>query len=291
MTSKGFKVTRSDRTSFSCSEFDGSHLTYKVGKVVSLKGCVKDGEECGHGIHLAPTLHQTLEWSHGTAFTNARFFECEYEEEDVLGFSSSKTRVSKCRVIREITLAELELPDAERILGVIRHIQKLNKKKYGRYNTPKIVSHILEHIRRLTALDKESRNIDIKAIRLHSPVHWASVWDSVWDSVWASVRVSVRDSVWASVRDSVWASVWASVRDSVWDSVRDSVWASVRDSVWDSVWASVWASVVMQNDQNSGLPRIDCILEGGGFFYGVDKEGIAHVIVPAMKSGCRDVVL
>ena len=95
-------------------------------------------------------------------------------------------------------------------------------------------------------------------------------WDSIWASVRASVRDSVRASVWASVRDSVWASV----RDSVWDSVRDSVWDSVRDSVRDSV----WASVRYDDADNYGLPLLD-ILDAGCVLYGIDKDGVAHVLM------------
>jgi len=271
MTTIGYKVTDPNGTSFSVSRKDGKKLEYKVGKTVKLKDCEKDGEACGHGIHLARTLHHTLQYSQDTAFSTARFFICEYEKKDVLGEGSDKVRVSKCKVLEETTLDKLELPNADRVLRTIRRVQELNTKKYDTYDESKIVSHTLEHCRRLTALDKEQRSIPITKIRLHSAIQWASVRASVWDSVWDSVR----------------ASVWDSVRASVWDSVRASVWDSVRAPVWDSV----WDSVVMDDDKNTGLPRIECIIEGGGFFYGVDKEDVAHVIVPAIKDVFRDITL
>ena len=56
-------------------------------------------------------------------------------------------------------------------------------------------------------------------------------------------------------------------------------WDSVRDSVRDSVWASVWASVEYKDDSNPFLP-LQRICETGAVFYGVDKNGIAHVIMP-----------
>ena len=60
-----------------------------------------------------------------------------------------------------------------------------------------------------------------------------------------------------------WASVRDSVRDSVWDSVRASVWASVRDS-----------------GSNPFVPCLE-IAELGAAFYGIDRDGIAHVIAPS----------
>ena len=234
MKHKAYKVTDPNGLSFESSKVDGTKLQYTVGKITKLSGCNADEGQCGHGIHLAPTLHQTLKWSKNTAFTTARFFECEYDEKHILGKGDDKVRVSRCKVIREVTLEEMELPNTKRVLNVIKHVQKLNDKKYDTYDESKIVSHTLEHIRRTIALDKESRNLDITAIRMHGAEHLASVWDSVWDSV--------------------------------------------------------WASVVMDDDKNYGIPSLDCILEGGGHFLGVDKDGVAHVIVPTLK-GFKDVKL
>jgi hypothetical protein len=137
-----------------------------------------------------------------------------------------------------------------------------------------------EYEKLLKAQDHERRIWGIEEVVFYTPAQWdsvrASVWDSVWASVWASVRASVWDSVWASVRASVWASVW--------DSVRDSVWASVWDSVRDSVWASVWASVKFDDSENYGIPLLD-ILDAGCVFYGVDSDGVAHVIIVGKDGG------
>jgi len=157
---------------------------------------------------------------------------------------------------------------------------------------------VSEHVRRLTARDAHHRAIAVSDVRFYTQSEWASIWDSViasvwasvWDSVWTSVRASVIASVWDSVWASVWDSVWTSVRDSVWTSVRDSViasvwtsvrasvWDSVWDSVWTSVWASVWASVVSDDEDNHGVPLIE-ILEHGCVLYGVDMDGVAHVVM------------
>ena len=127
-----------------------------------------------------------------------------------------------------------------------------------------------EHRRRLMALDGEQRQWAISEVRFHSPAEWASVWDSV--------RDSVRDSVW----ESVWESVWDSIRDSVWASVRASVRTSVRESVGDSI----RDSVVHEDDANYGLPLLD-MLAAGCVLYGIDDDGVAHVIMVGKDGGER----
>lgn len=113
-----------------------------------------------------------------------------------------------------------------------------------------------EHRMRLMALDGEQRQWAISEVRFYSPAEWTSVWDSV------------RASVWASVRASVWAPVW----DSIWDSI------------WDSVRASVWDSVVREDAANHGLPLTD-VLAAGCVFYGIDDDGVAHVIMVGQDGG------
>ena len=145
-----------------------------------------------------------------------------------------------------------------------------------------VESSLAEYVKRLKAQDTLKREWGIAAVKFYTPTEWDSVRDSVWysvrDSVWYSVRDSVWDSVWYSVRASVWASlwasVWASVRDSVWDSVLDSV----RASVLDSVRASVCDSVRYDDSDNYGLPLLD-VMDAGCVFYGIDKQGVAHVIM------------
>jgi hypothetical protein len=47
----------------------------------------------------------------------------------------------------------------------------------------------------------------------------------------------------------------------------------------------------MDDDINYGIPCIDCALEGGGFFLGVDDTQIAHVIVPALTEDYKNIGL
>lgn len=123
-----------------------------------------------------------------------------------------------------------------------------------------------EHRQRLMALDGEQRQWAISEVRFYSPAEWASARASVWPLVWASVWASVRASVWVSARDSA----------------RDSVWVSARDSVW----ASVWASVIHEDDANYGLPLLD-MLAAGCVLYGIDDDGVAHVIMVGKDGGER----
>ena len=248
---KAWKATDKNGCSFNYSERDGSFLSYTVGETTKLE-CTKydrDGEECGHGIHLGRELHDALRYSKKRGFIDARFFECSFSKRDILGEGEDKIRVSSCKVLREVTLDEINLPNAKRLMENIGHIQRLNGKKYDQYDEKEIARYVMETVRRTCALDPGKRNVEVNTIRLHSMEEFDYV----------------RASVWYSVRDSVRASVRASVRDSVLDSL------------------------IMENHQNHGRSQLNCILSGGGFFCGVDNDGTAHVIVPALKDGCLDI--
>ena len=131
-----------------------------------------------------------------------------------------------------------------------------------------------EYVKRLKHQDDARRMWNISEVHFYSPTEWSSVRDSVRDSVEASI--------WASVRDSVWTSVWTSVRTyiraSIWPSVWTSVWASVWASAEASAEASIWASVKYADEENYGLPLLDC-LDAGCVLYGIDDDGVAHVIM------------
>jgi len=71
------------------------------------------------------------------------------------------------------------------------------------------------------------------------------------------------------------ASLWVSVRDAV----RESVWNSVRDKVWGSVWDSIWAFVADKHVDIT-MPLFE-IVEHGATLYGIDDNGIAHIIMPS----------
>ena len=141
-------------------------------------------------------------------------------------------------------------------------IERLRTTEPGNNNVSRstVKSALSEYVKRLKAQDAQKREWSITSVVFYTPTEW----DSVWDSVWGSVRDSVRDSVMNSVWDSVWGSVWDSVRDSVWDSV----WASVR---YDDV-------------DNYGLPLLD-LLDAGCVLYGIDRNGIAHVVIVGKDGG------
>jgi len=125
-----------------------------------------------------------------------------------------------------------------------RIIERVNAMKPGEATVSRrsVHSALGEYVKLLKAQDQQHREWDVKEVRFYTPKEWDSVRASVWDSVWASV----------------WDSVWASVR------------ASVR--------ASVWASVSFEDDRNYGIPLLDC-LDAGCVLYGIDKDGVAHVVM------------
>ena len=237
----GYKATDKDGYSFSTSEISRKKVRYDIGEVSLPEEELdrKSKGECGRGLHLAKELHTCFNYLQDTPIWDARYWECEYDTDNVLGDGKYKVRVSKLNVVRKVSYMDIDLPNKERVFDNIRHVMQVKEQKFTIYNKYVIVSNTLEAVRRTCALDKEGRNLDVTCIRLHSIAEWDSVWDSV------------------------------------------------RGSVWDSV----WASVIMGDDTNNGLPMIDCMILGGGIFYGVDDDGIAHVIVPALKKGHEDVVL
>jgi hypothetical protein len=133
-------------------------------------------------------------------------------------------------------------------------------------------------------------DIPIKALRLHSLEEWQPIWDSTYESV--------RGSAWLSQWGKFWTATpelfGDSILNEVWDAVLNEVWTSGRGAVWDCVYAVVGASIwhsVFTDDRNMGLSMLKCAVYGGGLFYAVDRNDVAHIIVPSMKEGYKDVVL
>jgi len=273
---RAYKMVRPDGTAFK----DGKTL-YTVGKTIEVENPDPPSTgPCGVGLHVCkhkygPTKYVTWPW---------RLLEVSYRASDAIATDDEKTRVRKLKVERELNATDIGLPNARSFFKLVDRARRVKMKVLSESDRKKVERLIAEHVARLEQSDSLHRVIPFKGVQFHSIEEWDSVRDSVWDSVWASVWASVGDSVWASVWPSVWPSVWASVRDSVRASVWASVWASVGDSVWDSVWASVWASVGdsvwASEKKNPFLPTMQ-IAELGASFYGIDKDGIAHVIAPS----------
>jgi len=192
----GYKATDKDGYSFNESRVSNKKVKYEIGIIELPEEEIdrRDKGECGRGLHLARELHLSFRYiSNPTTILNAKYWECEYDDEDVLGKGNDKVRVSKLKVIREASYRDVDLPNKDRVFDNIEHILKIKEQKFTTYNKGEIVKNVLETVKRTCALDKESRDVGIVSIRLHSPVEWDSVrysvWDSVWDSVWASVIV------------------------------------------------------------------------------------------------------
>jgi hypothetical protein len=245
----GYKMTRMDGTAF-----HDSRTTYAVGAVLTIEDATVDGQPCGHGLHLAKEKHGPMKYN---AVWPWRLFECEYLEKDIVGQDADKVRVRQLTVKTELDPKDIGLPHADQLFD---RLGRLNKYSGMKAQTParkkNITKAVHEHVKRLNAHPAaKGRVVVCHKVVFRGIVEWGSVWGSV------------RGSVWDSVRDSVWGSVWGSVRDSV----RGSVWDSVRDSVWDSVALDDGASPhLLEHD----------VLDYGAVLYGIDKDGVAHVIMP-----------
>jgi hypothetical protein len=257
----GYKMVQKDGLSF----YGDAKIAYSVGATIEQEG-TKDGQLCGVGLHLGKQRHDPLRYN---ARLPCRLFECEYDSKDIRGEDDNKVRVSKLRVVKELDCFDLGLPHCDQLKDRFERLQRYDGMKAQTPQRKKNIEKCLaRYVKLLSKADKEHRVIELKGVKFHGIKEWDSVRGSVRDSVWGSVRGSVRGSVWGSVRGSV----------------RDSVWGSVRDSVRDSVWGSVWDSVVYDDLDSPFLLELE-VLEYGAVLYGIDKKGIAHVIMPTAKEG------
>ena len=273
---KGYKMVKDDYKVFYDTPRRDNYV-YKPGNVLVHPNPDMCHTACGHGLHISKEPYNPL-------WYNARYpwrlLEVKYQPKDIIYDDGDKVRVKKLTVVKELKPWDLGLPNGKRVFEIISRASKIELRGRTKKAEKGIKTLVKRHVVLLNKRYRGKELIILKQIRFYSIKQWASVWASVrasvWDSVWDNVRTSVWASVWDSVRASVWDSVWA----SVWDSVRASVWASVRTSVWDSVRTSVWASVKYPNSKNPFLPLLE-INELGGVFYGIDKNGIAYVIMPS----------
>ena len=267
---KGYKMVKDDYTAF----FDGKTM-YKVGKKVTV---IPNDSQPPHsqGMTVSKESHNPLKFN---ARYPWRLIEVSFQKKNIIQELDDRYVVSELKVMKEMEPWNIDLPNAKRVYDKIASASKIKLQCQTEARKKKIETLVKQHVSGLNRMSGR-QEIILNGIKFYSIKEWASVRDSVWASVRDSVWDSVGDSVWDSVRDSVWDSVWDSVRASVWDSVWDSVWASVGDSVWDSVRDSVWASVIHKDASNPFLP-LQRICETGGVFYGIDKEGIAHVTMPS----------
>jgi len=113
---------------------------------------------------------------------------------------------------------------------------------------------INEYVKRLKALDKEKREWGIKSVAFHTPAEWSSIW--------------------SSIRSSIWSSIWSSIESSI----ESSIGSSIRLSIWSSIRSSIWSSIIYNDEDNYGMPLIDC-MESGCVFIGVDRDGVAHIVM------------
>ena len=217
-------------------------VTYAVGSVVEQDG--PRGGACGVGLHLCREPSGPLQMN---ARYPWRLLRCEYASEDVLGADETKVRVRKLTVVAELDpFADLGLPNAGRLKETLDRCSRIRLLAQTPARKKKIVTLVRRYAKALTGTDPEKRKVPVENVKVYTMKEWGSVRASAWDSV----RASVRDSVWA-----VWASVWASVRASV----RASVWASAHHPF----------SIELE------------ILEQGAVLHGIDKDGVAHVIMPS----------
>jgi hypothetical protein len=49
-------------------------------------------------------------------------------------------------------------------------------------------------------------------------------------------------------------------------------------SIWSSIRSSIWSSIIYNDEDNYGMPLIDC-MESGCVFIGVDRDGVAHIVM------------
>jgi len=289
----GYKMVRPDGTSF----YD-SKTVYVVGKILRMKDATADGLPCGHGLHLAKEKHGPMKYN---AVWPWRLMECSYAEKDVVGQDADKVRVRKLKIERELDPTDIGLPRANQFFDRLERLKNYTGLKAQTPARKKnIAKAMYEHVKRLnTHPAAYGRVIVLTRVEFHGVAEWGSIWDSVrnsvsgsvwdsvsgsvWDSVSGSVRNSVSGSVWDSVRGSVWASVW----DSVWDSVWASVWGTVRGTVRGSVWGSVKGSVVLDDGISPFVLEHD-ILDYGAVLYGIDGDGVAHVVMPTKEEVARD---
>jgi len=217
---------------------------YTVGETIEIKNPAPASEgKYASGLHISKEPHNPLNYN---AKYPWRLLEVSYNKKDIIFESDDKIRVRKLKVIKELEPWEIGLPDSKRVFDKIAATSEIRMRAQTEARKKKIEKLVGQHVARLNRYYGEQKVI-LKGVRFYTIKEWASVWASVWDSVWDSVRASVRDSVWASVRDSVWASV--------------------------------WTSFVEKDASNPFLP-LQKICETGGVFYGIDKDGIAHIIMP-----------
>jgi hypothetical protein len=227
------------------TSFYDHKLKYEVGAILKIDNPDENTQPCGRGLHLAVQPHGPMKYN---AVWPWRLWKCEYEIKDLLGGDDTKVRVRSLKVIEELDPKAIGLPRAPQLFDRLERLQKYTgMKAQTKLRKQNIIKALRVYVKRLNAHPAaRGRTVVLKKIEFHGIEEWGSVWDSVQDSV--------QDSVW----DSVWGSVWG----SVWDSVR--------------------GSVCLDDDKNPFLLEHD-VLDYGAVLYGVDKKGIAHVIMPTSK--------
>jgi hypothetical protein len=97
-----YKAVHHDSNGCYCSNFDDS-FTYKIGEVVSISEIESNrNETCGCGIHVAPFSYAK---EFGKYWHDIAILELEVNMDEILipYWSDGKVRVSKARVIREVS--------------------------------------------------------------------------------------------------------------------------------------------------------------------------------------------
>jgi hypothetical protein len=174
----GIKYTQKSGYSFNKNQFTNKAVKYTVGKWVEIKKAPKNGEDCGHGLHLGKNFVGA-----GNYNIPDKIFFCLYEKKSVCGEGADKVRVNRL----------LPLYTCPRWLGygvngkkIFNKVgKKINPEDYNPYQATKLPEK--------DKLKKFTNNL----FQVRNQVR-NQVWNQVGNQVWNQVRNQVgATSYWA----------------------------------------------------------------------------------------------
>jgi hypothetical protein len=137
----------------------------------------------------------------------------------------------------------------DRFAAILERLKKVNLKT-ATVNRSTVRAAVSEHVKRLTATDPQHRVLAITEVQFHTQKEWDQL------------RDQLRDQLWDQLRDQLWGPL----RDQLWDQLRDQLWGPL------------YASLLMDDTTDPWYSLIDA-LESGCLLMGIDKDGVAHVVM------------
>jgi hypothetical protein len=210
----GIKYTKKNGYSNCVNRITEKPVKYLVGKWIKVLDALKDGAECGHGLHLGKSFVGA-----GNYHLPEKIFFCIYLKKDLCGQGEDKIRVKK---LLPLYVCPLWLGYGANGKKLLKNIdKKINIKKFNPYTATKLPD------KKLLIWPSSIKNQD---------------WDQIWDQFGEQVCDRIRSQVGGQIVDQLDDHITSHISDQLDLKIYDKIGYDAPCKVFDQFATQVLAT-------------------------------------------------